>query len=312
MATYWQWQRKKPLRKVTWVCGPEPVLVREVVAAHREGAPPDQCGALFAGEVPEREVWDALLSSPPPGGRRTVVYGAEKLKNAGNAALVAADGGLDATYTVLVSAEPDFARDGTALVPHLAALQASKAAQLVRCCEPSKVEDRTALVASWWPGATPNFAYDVLARCGSLERAYLACEQARMAGLAPGREMAAVVCPAEPGGDFADLLMSGDKRAAVAVAGQLSAPDLGAVIGLLASRLVAAEQISAGVRDGMHPREAASRERVDRFVASRVIPYIGAYTADRIGRCRRALAVAESAWRSGTRAGVAESLVARW
>lgn len=312
MASYLQWNRKRPLRRVTWVCGPEDVLVREVVAAHRQGAPPDQCSALFAGEVPERDVWDALLADPPPGGRRVTVYGAEKLKDASNAALLAADPGLEAAYAVFVSADTDFPREGGALVPYLAALQASRAAQLIRCCEPSKTEDKTALVASWWPGATPNFAYDVLMRCGSLERAYQACEQARLTGLEPSRAVAAVVCPAEPGGDFADLLMAGHKRAACAVAGQLSAPDLGAAIGLLAARLTVAEQIGYGVRHGLTPREAATREHVDRFVASRVIPHAGAYAADRIRRCRRALAVAESAWRSGTRAGVAESLIALW
>lgn len=311
MASYWQWLKSKPLRRVTWVCGPEPVLVREVVAAHREGAPPDQCTAVFAGEAPERETWDLLLSDPPPGGRRTVVHGAEKLKDTGYVALLAAEGS-DASYTVFVSGEPDFRREDGKLVPHLAALQASRHGQMVRCCEPAKAEDKTALVASWWPGATLNFAYDVLTRCGSLQRAYLACEQARLAGLEPGPAMAAVVCPADPGGGFADLLMRGDKRGAAAAAGRLSAPDLGAAIGLLASRLIVAEQIGEGVRDGLSPREAASREHIDRFVAGLVIPHAGAYPADRIRRCRRALAVAEAAWRSGVRSGVAESVAALW
>jgi hypothetical protein len=312
MATFWQWSKNKTLRRVTWVCGPEGVLVREVVAAHRDGAPPGQCFALFAGEVPERDVWDALFASPPPGGRRVTVYGAERLRDAGVAALLAADPGLEAAYVVFVSADTDFPREDGALVPHLAALQAVRAAQLIRCCEPSKTEDKTALVASWWPGATPNLAYDVLARCGSLERACQACEQARLAGLEPSPATVAAVCPASPGGDFADLLMAGNKRGACAVIGQLSVPDLGAVIGLLASRLAVAELIGHGVRQGLSPREAASREHVDRFVASRVIPHAGAYAADRIRRCRRTLAVAESAWRSGTRAGVAEALVALW
>jgi hypothetical protein len=286
--------------------------VREVTAAHREGAPPDQCFSLFAGEVPERDVWDVLMACPPPGGRRTVVYGAEKLTGAGNAALLAADPGMEAAYVVFVSADADFPRDEGVLVPHLAALQASKAAQLIRCCEPAKTEDRTELVASWWPGANLNLAYDVLARCGSLERAYQACEQARLAGLKPTREMAAVVCPSQPAGDFADLLMAGDKRGACAAIGQLSSPDLGAAIGLLASRLTVAEQIGYGVRHGLSPREAAQREHVDRWVASRVIPHVGAYASDRVRRCRRTLATAEAAWRGGTRAGVAESLVALW
>jgi hypothetical protein len=300
MATYLQWSRKKPLRRVTWVCGPEPVLVREVVAAHREGAPPGQCTAVFAGDAPERGTWDLLLSDPPPGGRRTVVYEAERLKGTGNLALLAAEG-ADTAYTVFVSGEPDFRRDDGKLAPHLAALQASKAAQLIRCCEPSKAGDRTALVASWWPGATLTFAYDVLTRCGSLERAYLACEQARLAGLVPSRKAAAAVCPAEPGSDFADLLMAGDRRGAALAAGRLSASGLGAAIGLLASWLTAAEQVSTG-----------SREHADQFTARRVLPYADAYPADRIRRCRRALAVADSAWRGGARAGVAESLAACW
>jgi hypothetical protein len=311
MATYLQWSRKRILRKVTWVCGPEAVLVREVVAACREGAPPDQCTAVFVGDGPEHEVWDVLLSDPPPSGRRTVVYGAEKLSDAGVMALLAADG-ADTAYTVFVSAEPDFTREDGALAPHLAALQASRAGQLIRCCEPSKVEDRVALTASWWPGATLSFAADVLTRCGSLERAYLACEQARLAGLQPVRAMAAVVCRAEPGGEFASLLMSGDKQAAMAAAGQVSLAAFGMVIGLLAAWLTAAEQIGEGVRHGLRPREAASRERVDHFTASRVIPYAGAYGADRIRRCRRTLAGIETAWRFGIRAGLAEALVAAW
>lgn len=311
MASYIQWQKSRPLRKVTWVCGPEPVLAREVVAAHREGAPPGQCAAVFAGEAPEYETWDRLLSDPPPGGRRTVVYGAEKLRDLGNVALLAAEG-ADASYAVFVSADTDFAREGGKLVPHLAALQASRHGQIVRCCEPSSAEARTALVASWWPGATLTFAYDVLARCGSLERAWLACEQARLAGLPPTAAMAAVACPAGPGGEFADLLMSGNKAGAAAAAGQVSRGELGAVIGLLASRLAVAEQIGEGTRQGLHPREAASREHVDRFAASRVIPYLGAYGAGRIRRLRRVLAGSEAAWRSGSLTGVAESLIARW
>jgi hypothetical protein len=287
------------------------VLVREVVAAHRAGAPPDQCTAVFAGEAPGYEAWDHLLADPLPGGRRTVVYGAEKLESLENVALLAAEA-ADTTFTVFVSGETDFGRESGKLVPYLAALQASKAAQLIRCCEPSRAEDRTALVASWWPGATLSFAYDVLSRCGSLERAWLACEQARMACLPPEPAMAAVTCPAEPGGEFADLLMSGNKAAAVTAAGQVSRGELGAVIGLLASRLAVAEQIGEGVRHGMRPREAASREHVDRFVASRVIPYLGAYGSDRIRRLRRVLAGSEAAWRSGSPTGVAESLVALW
>jgi len=299
------------VRRVTWVCGPEAVLARDVVAAHRDGASPGQCVTLFAGSVPEREIWDLLLSLPPDGGRRAVVHGAEKLKDASAVPALAREDSLATAFAVFVSSAPDFERDGGALVPHLAALQASKAGQLVRCCEPSKAEDRTALVASWWPGASRTLAYDLLTRCGSLERAWHACAQARMAGLAPEARMLAVVCPSEPAGELADLLITGKRAAAAAVAREAGA-EVAAVIGLLAQRLSAIELISAGVRSGLPAREAASRGHVDRFTASLVLPHAGAYDAERVSRCRRLLAFAESAWKSGARDGVPEALAAGW
>jgi hypothetical protein len=310
MSTYLQWARSRAVRRVTWVCGPELVLTREVVDAHRAGAPPDQCAALFAGELAERAVWDTVLSVPPSGGRRVTVYGAERLKALGNVSLLAEADTLETGYVVFVSAADGFDQVGGKLAPHLVALQAARCGQLIRCCEPSKAEDRASLVAGWWPGASPALAFDVLTRCGSLERAWQACEQARLAGLAPSPSAVRVVCPDEPGGTLADLLMAGNKRGAMTAARQVSRGEVGAVIGLLTARLSIAELIGDGIRSGLPPREAASS--VDRFVAGKILPYIAAYGADRIRRCRRVLAGADAAWRSGAGAGVAESLVALW
>jgi hypothetical protein len=288
------------------------VLVREVTAAHRAGAPPDLCAAMFAGDTLEHEIWDRVLTVSAVAGQRTMVYGAEKLKAPGNIALLTAEPALSTSYTVFVSGETDFASEDGKLAPYLTVLQKAKTGQLVRCCEPSKLDDRVALVANWWPGASPQFAYTVLERCGSLERAWLACEQARLADLKPERPMAAVVCPDGAGGSFADLLMAGKKPAACTAAGRLGRNDLGAVIGLLASRLAVIEQIADGVRLGMKPREAAARQHIGQFEASRVIPYLGAYGASRIQRCRMVLAGADAAWRSGVRDGVAASVTALW
>jgi hypothetical protein len=309
MGTYLQWNRTRPVRRVTWVCGPEAVLARDVVAEHQAGAVPDQQVTLFAGNGPEREVWDMLESSPPGGGRRAVVHGAEKLKNLSGVAGLAADGALAASFVVFVSAAGDFERADGALAPHLAALQASRSGQLVRCCAPSKPEDRTALVAAWWPGLPPYLAREVLARCGSLERAWHACAQARAAGLSPEAASLPAVCQGEPAGDLADLIMAGRRKAAMAVAGEAAA---GAVIGLLAARLAVAEQVADGVRSGLPVREAVARHRQDRFLANRVAPYAAAYDPGRVRRCRRLLAGLDAAWRSGARDGVAESLIALW
>jgi hypothetical protein len=311
MATYQQWAKSRTVRRVTWVCGPEYVLAREVVAAHRAGAPPGQCETLVLGDVPERRVWDTLFTDPGPAGRRVTVYGAELLEHPEMAAAVAADA-HPLTAAVFVSSDDDFARDGKALVPHLAALQSSRSAQLVRCCAPSRVEDQAALVRGWWPGSSPVFAQEVLTRCGSLSAAYLACEQARLAGLKPGPAEQAAVCHGQPGAQLADLLMAGSKGRAMNAAAQLDRAGLASVIGLLASKLAAVEQLAEGVREGSTPREVVSAARAERFQLSRALPHLQAYNADRIARCRAVLAGADAAWRNGAFEGVPESLVSLW
>ena len=307
MATYLTWHRKPTVRRVTWVCGAEPCLAREVVAAHRVGGTPDQLVTLFASEARERDIWDLLLSYPPPGGRRVTVYDAECLKDLSLVAdLVAADG-MAAAVTVFVSADADFGEG-----EHLAALKASRDGQLIRCCAPSSTEDKAALVASWWPGATVSFGYEVLTRSGALEVAWQACGQARMAGLQPTPGMAALVCPQADAGELADLLIAGDKPKAMALAAVVPLGEVPGVIGLLDSRLSLAQEIGAALRQGMEPREAAASTRADRFVTRKVTPYALGYDAPRVRRLRRALADVDAALRSGASVGVAESLVALW
>jgi hypothetical protein len=167
-------------------------------------------------------------------------------------------------------------------------------------------------VASWWPGASVVTGQDILTRSGSLGKAWLACEKARLAGLEPGTVTVAAVCVTEPAGQLADLVMSGAKHRAMAVAAGLSGEELGQVIGLLAHRLLVTELIADGMQSGLTAREAVTDKRVDRFVASRVLPHLAAYSDARIRACRAVLAGAESAWRRGVRCGVAESLVALW
>jgi hypothetical protein len=312
MATFTVWAKKRPVRRVAWVCGPEAALVAEVVAAHRDGAPDGQAVTLYAGDSPERDIWDQLLSCPVSGGRRAVVYGAERLARTGNVPELAEAAELGTAFAVLVSADADFPRDGTALAPHLAALQGSKNGQLIRCCEPGRLEDRIALVASWWPGASPVFAQTVLDRCGSLDEAWQACRTARLARLKPEPAMAAAVCPRSPAGDFSDRLIAGDKRGAMAAARELGSGEIAAVIGLTAFRLAVVEAVADGLRDGLSAREAAARAPGPRFAALQVSRHASGYSTEKVRRRREVLARADAAQRSGAPAGVAESLVAGW
>jgi hypothetical protein len=315
MATFSQWNRARAVRRLAWVCGPEQVLVREVLDAYRSAAPA-QFSLLFAGEGPEHEVWDRLLTYPETGGRCLVVYGAEALSADGFTERLDALSDMDTAFAVFVSAEDDFARDGDGrnkvLVPHLAAIQASRTGQLIRCCAPSKTEDQVRLVASWWPGSGSNLAHDVLTRCGSLQRAYQACEQGRRAQLEPTTAMAALVCSGGVAGDFTELLMAGSRVAAMAAAQVMRPADVSPAVGLLTAQLSVLDAVREARAQGQGTAELASSLRVNRFLLTKTAPHVGAYGADRVRRCRELLASAEAALRTGVSDGVAETLAALW
>jgi len=312
--TYLTWARHPTVRRLTWVCGPEPALVGAVVAAHREGGTPEQAVTLFADgkAAAERSIWDLLLSYPPPGGRRAVVHGAERLKSTGLVADLAAARGMDAAVTVFVSADHGFASDGDSLAPHLAALKAARDGQIIRCCAPSSAEARAALVASWWPGAGLPLGRELLARCGSLQVAWQACDQARRAGLEPTPARLALVCPQEASGELADLLVAGERGRAMALAAAVPREAVGALIGLLDYRLALAGELGDLLRAGQDQREAVAGVRGDRFVCGKVAPHARAYDWRRVRRLRRVLARADAAWRAGAPAGVVETVVALW
>jgi len=314
MATFSQWNRTQPLRAVTWLCGPEPALVREVLAVYRAACPADCQVVLWAGAGPDSGVWDVVLTDPLPEFPRLVtVHGAQRLKDFSPLTALLEGAGPDGPRVVFVSAEDDFTTDSGELVPHLAAVKASKHGQLIRCCPPARPADLAALVASWWPDCGPALAWQLLQDCGgSLSQAAEACGKAVRAGLAPGRETAAAVCEAEPGAEFADALIAGDKAAAMAAAQRAGHAETGAGLGLLASRLSHLAALAEAIRGGARSYELAQKAQVNRWLAGRLAPYAPSYDAARVARARELLARAESAHRGGAGAGVAQLVVAGW
>lgn len=316
MGTYSQWNTKRPLRPVAWICGAEPVLVRQVLDAHRPG--PAGAMLLFAGELSEAELWDQVMTVPAVSGRRITVLGAEKLTRVENLAELAGADWIDGTYTLFVSDEADFPKDpesktGKGLAPHLVPLQKSSRAQLIRCCAPSSEEAVAKLVASWWPGCGLSLASHLVRICGGqLSLAWQACDKATRAHLPATPASLAMVCEATPSGSFADLVMGPDRGAAVTAARLLSHSETGAAIGLLASRLTTISVIRDGQAQRMDRQDIVTKLRVDRFLLRMLAPLAPAYNADRIARCREVLALAETAWRGGATAGVGEVIAALW
>lgn len=301
------------------MCGPEKVLRDELHAAYVEAVPVLR-SVMWAGE-PADAVWDLLLSCPVSTELR-LVFGAEKLPRRERIPLLLEDE-FDGAFTVFFSAENDFPRaaasvgaDGKphpVLSPAMAALRDSRHGQLVRCCAPSKEEDKAEIVARWWPGAGRNLASELLTRCGGdLSAAREAARKAEYTGLAPVTASLALVVPEPAGGEYTGFVVAGKRKDAMSAAALLGPDEAGAVLGLLSSRLGTLALLGDAVRKNENVALVARRLGIDPYWAQQARPYCAAYTADRTAKCRQALALAESAWRSGARTGILEAVAALW
>src|SRR5215472_14081361 len=131
MSTFSQWQRAGcPVRRITWVCGPEQVLAEDVAAAQLAAASPLGVTRLTAGEVPERDIWDAC--SMPGQDRLVLVRAAERLADPSRLIPLVKAAAREIPALVLASGEDDFPRGKDGLAPHLAAIRDCRYAQMVR------------------------------------------------------------------------------------------------------------------------------------------------------------------------------------
>lgn len=256
-------------------------------------------------------LWDVLLTTPA-GPCLTIVLDAGEVSSLDPLPFLLGEE-FDGSYTVFISAEKDFRRSDKALVPPLAALRDSRHGQMIRCVAPADGEDRAAIVAAWWPGAGRNVAAALLeASGGSLTRAWHAADKAVRAGLQPDARLVPAVCTSIADEQFADLLVRGDRRGAMAAAAVTPPDAVGSVVGLLAARL----QLLPLVRDALarreSPEDTVRRLKADAWVLRTLRPHAGAYDAERVEKCRALLAVTETAWRSGVRTGVLEAIAALW
>lgn len=85
MATFTQWARQAAeVKRVTWVCGSERILVEEVVDSVRANLHASDMDyvSLVAGSSPDREIWAALNQYPfdPKANRLVLVRDVERVK----------------------------------------------------------------------------------------------------------------------------------------------------------------------------------------------------------------------------------------
>jgi hypothetical protein len=278
-----------------------------VIDAYRAALP----GAEPRSDWYRDGMWDGLLTVPP-GPQLRFVRDAEEVKSLALLPDLLRDE-FDGTYTVFVSGEDDFRREGKQLTGPLAALRDSRHGQLIRCCRPSSNEAAADIVASWWPGAGRNIAAALLTACGeNLLDAWYAADKARRAGYEPDHKYIPFVCT-RGSQAYADRLLAGQRREAMNAARTVSAEEQGGVIGMLAYKMSLMPLVRESVQRRESMADLASRMRVGNpWVLTQLRSYAAQYEPDRVARCRTVLAIAETAWKAGARDGILEAVAALW
>lgn len=317
MATYAQWARTRPVRRLTYVCGTERVLAEEVVALAVAAA--DDYVPLIAGDDPEEAVWDAASQLPPDPDvvRLVLVRSAQRLRNWDQfPAIAGARAELGNVRLFFCSDEDDFAYvredEERQLAPHLALIRDSRQGLLVRCGTPSS-EALLDWASEQLGGAGKVLADHLLTRTGSDLRAVAdVAGKLVLSGITPTRERIDLLAEQAPGATFADSLMLERKPAALLALDQLTEGEAGGVIALLDSRVSTLAVLHDAYVRRMDARDIAVKLGVGQFLQRAFREVAPAWTPARVTDHRSLLAVADDAWRSGAGEGILEMVCALW
>jgi hypothetical protein len=319
VGSYAQWRKgadKGTVRRFTWVCGTELVLVQEVVDTILDLAKA-RVWIGCSGDS-EMSVWVSAGQVSDVDTKVLVVRDAQNMKRWRNLeALLENSRDFRHLYMVFVSSEPGLTKvagenedDKAELAPHLAALRDASQGQLVVCSTPS-YEDQLAWVKRQVP-LSDNLASYLLMKCGGdLSAVRDTCTKIRLLDLTEvSRQAIDDLAPVTPGQDFADCLLSGNKQAAM-----FALPDddeLASVIGLLDARLDMLDELHKAAALGWSAADMHQRTRLPQFVIAKYRRFAGGYTSLVVQHRRAILAVADAAYRQGARGGVAEAIAALW
>lgn len=316
MGTFKQWLGAGcPVRRVTYVCGPEPVLAEEVVAAVRADFGGEDRTVLVAGDDHEADIWSACAQYPmdADAGRLVIVRDAARLKRWDDVPDLLETG---TSRLLFVSAEDDYARKSGSgkreLLPHLAPFRDSRHAQLIKCVAPG-AEDLTGWVQRIWPGCGITAAFHLLTRAGG-EVAMVrdVAAKAAAARLEPTERTIDGLLAAQPGAEFIDCLLARRRPDALRAAARLSEPAVLGVLARLDGVLDTLARLQEAMARRLDGRDIAVKYRVPAFVARKYREIAPQYGPAEAQRCRSVLVIADDTWRSGVRDGVLEALVAVW
>ena len=329
MATFFQWRfprtgKPPEVKRVTWLCGPERVLVESAVDFIVA-----DLGRLVRLNVrrfsfrfdAERDVWaEANQYALDPGERALVVIrDAETCQN-----WEPLTQWIDASRTIpnmnllLVSNEADFpylpSKDGKRpLRPYVQQIQ--KRGSVIRCSMPTGEESGDA-IAQWVQSMRPmpheTAKYLIRRTGGELRDIRDVCAMLDVLDGVPGPGVIDELCPQRPADDFVDALLSLDKPAALKALETMPSQEYGQALAFLDTRLGQLGTLREEMAKQKTLRDIGREGRVPGFVAVRFRDVAKHYDPKRVVRCRQALAVVDSAARQGQRESVMEVLVSLW
>lgn len=323
MSTFTQFMAhadKGEIRRCTWLCGDQPVLIEQVIDTIRDMVKPSELDyiSFTAGTDTDATIWAAANQYPlTPGAPRLIL-----VRNAGKirrwdplADWMDAARILPGVHLVLVSADADFPYtivDGkkAGLKPPVDLIQAKRrSGMIVRCAMPN-ASDAVAWVRRRAPALSHGLAGYLLTRTGGdLAAAAGVCDKIALFDATVNRTTVDALCQENPADSFVDCLLYLRKPQALLVAAAMDPRDYGKVIGQLDARLDLLATLCRANSAGLGAHEIHG---VSPFLVRQYLPCAKYYTPTTCVNRRRLLAVVDEAYRSGAREAIMESLVALW
>lgn len=326
MANWRQWREQADLgevRRVTWVCGTERVLVEEVVDHVRSTLAPADVDyvSLVAGSDPDKEVWAQANQYPmtPKAPRLVLVRDADRIKKWKPLEDWINSSRLTPTQHLLfVSNESDFPYlpnpqgKPTTLKPHAELIKAKTLGRLIRCAPPNE-EDLVYLVQRLMPGTDSHTAAYLITRTqGSVSLIHNVAGKASVFKGSVSPQVIDALCSESPSEDFTHELLALHKPQAFLALEALAYQDYPKTIGSLDRSLDYMGKLNQALRRKQTLKDISMSKEVPVFIARLLLPYAKHYDPQRITSCRQVLAMADSNIQAGAREATMEAVVSLW